>query len=293
MMDTQEKKMTEERTFVAGQIYWSLSDKIARQIPMIILCILALFPTYFMVSASLKTREEYRANGIGLPNTLTLNNYQEITLTEDFFTWVRNSTLITIISAIVSVIISLLAAYAFSRLQFRGNYFLFNIITSLMIIPPIVMLIPLFILMARIGLINTYLGVIIIYAGTLLPFSIYLLSRFIDDVPSELLDSARVDGATEYQNILFIITPLTKPALITLFIVNALYVWNELLVALVFLQKEQLRTLMIGVTLFANYRQLDVPLIMAGLVLAVLPIVALYIVGQQFFIQGLTEGSMR
>lgn len=268
-------------------------DQLPKHLPLVLISLLALFPTYFMLASSFKERVEFRTNTLGLPQEWTLANYIQITQNENFLIWIRNSVILTVSSVILSVIVSSLAAYSFSRMKFPGKQLLFNIMVSLMVVPPIVILIPLFVFMARIGLINTYFSAIIIYVGTLLPFSIYLLTRFFDGVPQELMDSAYIDGASQLQTLISILMPLTKPALITLGVVNALYVWNELLIALVFLQQDQLKTLMIGVTLFSATQNLNIPLVMTGCVLAALPIVALYLVGQQYFIQGLTEGALR
>ena len=269
-----------------------LSSALTHQIPMLVLCVLALFPTYFMVASSLKTEEEYANNNIGLPAAPTLENYRRILTTEDFLTWAGNSVILTVSSVILSVAIGALAAYPFSRMTFPGKSGLFNIIVGLMVIPPIVLVVPLFVFLAKLRLINSYATTTAIYVATLLPFSIYLLTQFFEAVPTELLDAARMDGCSSLQVLSLILIPLSQPALITLAVVNALYVWNELLIALMFMQSDTLKTLMIGVTLFSS-RNLNVPLLMAGLVLVTLPIVALYTTLQQFFIQGLTAGSLK
>jgi ABC-type glycerol-3-phosphate transport system permease component len=266
--------------------------QLARQIPLLLLCALALYPTYFMVASSLKSDGEYASNALGPPLAPTLANYRQILSDEAFPVWMKNSLLLTGASVVCSLIVGSLAAYPLSRMEFPGKAGLFNGIVALMVVPPILIVIPLFVFLARLQLVNTYPAAIAIYVATLLPFSIYLLSRFFEAIPGELLDAARIDGCSSLQALWQVIVPLSRPALITLGVVNALYVWNELLIALVFLQSDKLKTLMIGVTLFSS-RSLNEPLVMAGLVLVVLPIVALYVAGQQFFIQGLTAGSLR
>lgn len=266
---------------------------LARHIPMMVLCVVALFPTYFMVTTSLKDNSEYLFNKVGLPHSPTLANFAEIFAKESFLVWVRNSIILTVGSVLVSMAVAALASYAFSRMEFRGKEILFNSTVSLMIVPTILMIVPLFVLMARVRLINTYPGTISIYVGTLLPFSIYLLTRFFETIPQELIDAASIDGCSGLQVLTRIVIPLSRPAFITLGVVNTFYVWNELLVALVFMQRDHLKTLMVGVTLFSTYRNMNVPLVMAGLVLSVLPVVTLYLVGQQYFIRGLTAGSLR
>jgi ABC-type glycerol-3-phosphate transport system permease component len=270
----------------------SVGGRLARQAAMLALCGLALYPTYFMLASALKTQEAYRADPLGLPAMPTFDNFSLILSDEAFPVWLSNSALLTAASVALALIVSALAAYPLSRMEFPGKTGLLNAIVSLMIVPPILLVIPLFVFLSRLQLVNTYPAAIAIYVATLLPFSIFLLTRFFAAIPDELLDAARIDGCSSLQALGLVIVPLSGPALITLGVVNALYVWNELLIALVFLQSDSLKTLMIGVTLFSS-RNLDVPLVMAGLVLVALPIVGLYVAGQQFFIQGLTAGSLR
>ena len=119
-----------------------------------------------------------------------------------------------------------------------------------MIVPPVVLLIPLFVLFATSSLITTYRGVILIYAGLTIPFSVYLLTMFFRTMPHEILESAMADGASHFRILLQIVLPLSTPALVTLVVVNSLWVWNELLIALVFLPDDELKTLMVGITVF-------------------------------------------
>jgi ABC-type glycerol-3-phosphate transport system permease component len=274
---------------VRSNSFWA---KTSRQIPLLLLCLFALYPTYFMLTLSLKTDQEYETNSLGLPAKPTLENYTQILTDENFPTWLKNSAILTAASVLLSLVVSSLAAFPFGRMRFFGRSALYYGMIALMIVPPIVLIIPLFVAMARLQLLNTYPAAITIYVATLLPFSIFLLTQFFAAVPAELLDAARIDGATSLRVLWHILVPLSRPALITLGVVNALFVWNELLIALVFLQADQLKTLMIGVTLFSA-RNLNVPLVMAGLVIVVLPIVALYLAGQQFFVRGLTAGSIK
>jgi len=155
------------------------------------------------------------------------------------------------------------------------------------------MLIPLYVMFTNLNLIATYRGVVLIYAGLTLPFSVYLLSNFFRSIPHELIESALTDGASHLRILLRIILPLSAPALVTLVVVNALWVWNELLIALVFLPQDNLRTLMVGVTVFQSRYNLNVPVTMAGMLLASLPMVILYLFGQRFFIRGLTAGAVK
>ncbi len=194
---------------------------------------------------------------------------------------------------ILATLFGALAAFAIARMRFRGRDAFLSINVGLLIVPPVVMLIPLFTLYTQFSLVSTYWGVIILYAGLTLPFSVYLLSNFFRAIPRELFESAAMDGASHFKIFSRILMPLSAPALVTLVVVNALWVWNELLIALVFLPDEDKRTLMVGVTVFQGRYNLDVPLTMAGMCLASIPMFLLYLFGQRLFIRGLTAGAVK
>jgi len=221
-----------------------------------IISLIALFPLFFMFVTAFKGQAEFVVNQLGPPQ-------------------------------------SSLAAYAFARMHFRGRDALLNGIISLMVVPPVVMIIPLFVLMVNIHLVNTRFSVILVYVGILLPFSIYMLTSFFQTVPQEIIDAAIVDGCADFMIYWRIMLPLARPALSTLAIVNALFVWNELLVALILLQRNELKTLMVGLTAFKSRYNMDVPVTMAGLAIATIPLIVLYLVSQRQFIRGLVAGSLK
>ena len=270
---------------------WGLGN-ILRQITIWIVSITTLFPLYFMVSNALKTRDQFIKDPLGLP-PLSLQNFLEAVKGKPIALWALNSTIVTLLSVMAVTILAILAAYAFARMQFGGRDMLFNLIIPLMVIPPIVMVIPLFETMVSVRLINTFWSVIIIYAGLLLPFTVYLLRNFMIKIPKEITDAALIDGCGEIQTLLYILIPLSRPALITSIVVNTLFVWNELLVSLVFLQFENLRTLMVGIITFKERFTLNVPVVMAGLTIATIPMLAIYLLGQKYFNRGLVTGALK
>jgi ABC-type glycerol-3-phosphate transport system permease component len=194
---------------------------------------------------------------------------------------------------VVTTSVSALAAYAIARFRFPGRTFYFNMMIALMVIPPAVLILPLFVLMVNINLINKLPSVIIIYSGLLIPFSVYLLVSFFRSLPSELFDAAAIDGCNNLDIFWRISLPLSTPALVTLIVVNALFVWNELLIALVFLQDQSHKTLMPGLTLFKGHFTVNEPLIMAGTLIATIPMVLLYLFGQRLFVEGLVAGAVK
>jgi ABC-type glycerol-3-phosphate transport system permease component len=264
-----------------------------RQLIVIFVTLLSLFPVYFMAVSAFKTKSEYIANKWGLPTSLSMTNFDTALAGEKFFIRFANSTILTVGAIGASLIIACLAAYAFARMEFPGKRTLFNIILSLMVVPPVVMIIPLFVSMVRWHLVNTYQGTILIYTGLLLPFSIYLMTNFFRTIPREIIEAARIDGCSNLGVFWRIMLPLSAPAVITLIVVNALWAWNELLIALVFMQKDELKTLMVGISSMRSRNYVDIPATMAGLLIATIPIVVVYIFGQRFFIRGLTSGAVK
>ncbi len=260
---------------------------------LLIAALTALIPAYFIVISSLKTPQAYLDDRIGFPAQIVFDSYNTVLTQHPFFLWMGNSTLISVGSVLLSTVISALAAYAIARMRFRGREFLMSLSTSLMAVPPVVMVVPLFVLFSQIGLLGKYQGVILIYAGLMCPFSVYLLVTFFRTIPTELLEAALIDGASTIGVLWRIILPLSGPPLVTLFIVNLLYVWNDLLIALLFLPDERLRTLMVGVSVFQGRFLQNIPLSMAGMALASAPMLIVYIVFQRYFIRGLVAGAVK
>ncbi len=265
---------------------------VVRQAVLLLAAASALLPLYAMLSAAFKDPNEYAVHPLGLPLSPTTAAFATA-MASGFPRWLLNSLLISGVSVVVTLALASLAAYAFSRMPFPGRGVSFTLMISLMVVPPIVMMIPLFELMSDLNLVNTYQAVIVIYAGLMLPFSIYLLTSFFNTIPRELLEAGSIDGAGHLRTLISIVMPLATPALVTLGIVNLLWAWNELLIALVLLQDDSMKTLMVGITIFQSHNNLNVPVTMAGLLIATLPIVVVYLAGQRFFVQGLAAGAVK
>ena len=254
---------------------------------------LALVPTLYMIVTALKTDEEYAIDKLGLPDAPVLDNFRSVLVDSPFLGWMANSFILVIGAVALSTIISCLAAYAIACMDFKGRETLLAISTSLMAVPPVVMIVPLFVLYTKLGFISTYHGAIIIYAGLITPFSVYLLTTFFRTVPRELFESARIDGAGHFVVLVSVVLPLSLPAIVTLVVVNSLYVWNDLLIAIIFLQDDAKRTLMAGISVFQGRYNNQVPLTMAGMVIASAPMFILYIMFQKHFIRGLMSGAIK
>lgn len=268
--------------------------KIFNHTILILLSISAILPMYFLISASFKSREDFFFNKFGLPKFFDYMNYLEAFRSGDnFFRWFFNSTLVTVASGLIALICTILAAYAFVYFKFIGKNFLFNLTVSLMVFPPVVVIIPLFVFMQKLNLINNFLSVIIIYVGLMLPFGIYLISSFFSTIPKEIIESALIDGCDIFKVLFKVLMPISRPAIVTVVVVNALFAWNELLIAMIFLNSIQSKTLMAGLMSFKARFNTDLPVTMAGLTIISIPIILLYMLGSKYFIKGLTAGSLK
>lgn len=269
------------------------SGDAVRHAVLLVASMLALAPTLFMITTALKSDEEYAFDKLGLPDPPVLENFHSVLVDSPFLAWMLNSAILVAGSVLLSTAVACLAAYAIAWMPFRGRDTLLIVSTSLMAVPPVVMIVPLFVLYTQLGLISTFHGAILIYAGLITPFSVYLLTTFFRTIPKELLEAARIDGAKSFAILWRIVLPLSAPALVSLIVVNALYVWNDLLIAIIFLQDDSKRTLMAGISVFQGRYNNQVPLTMAGMVIASAPMFILYVVFQKQFIRGLMSGAIK
>lgn len=252
----------------------------------------ALIPGYIMFAGSFKTQDQFLKSPFGIPFNFSFGGYKSA-WTDNFPTWLSNSFLIVSGAVILTEVLAAFAAWGFARFPFKGRETILGVIVSLMVVPPVVLLIPLFQLGVKLSLISTLRLVILIYVGLMLPFSIYMLTNFFKSIPDSILESASIDGASSFRTFRSIVLPLSGAPLATLAVVNLLWAWNELLLALVFLQSNEKKTLMVGITGFQSRYSLDIPTVMAGMSIATLPLVIAYLFGQRFFIAGLTAGSTK
>jgi ABC-type glycerol-3-phosphate transport system permease component len=255
------------------------------------LAMLTLVPLYFLIATTFRPGADYASDPAGLPGELTLSNFDRLFAFGDFVRWLANSLLLTGASTALVLIVAVMAAHALTYFDFRGSGLLLGAVASLMVIPPILLVVPLFVQFAQVDLIDSYLGVIVIYAGLSLPFAVFMLSRFYRALPGSVLEAARIDGAGPLRILWSVVVPISRPAIATLGVVTAFFVWNDLLIALIFLQSEEHRPLMAGLTTLASRETEGVPVVISGVLLSIVPIVVLYLATQRLMLRGLYAGS--
>jgi len=267
--------------------------ELPKQAVVLLAAIVILLPLYFLLITPLKTLEGYSLSKLGFPNPIVFDNFVTALRGGQFFLWFGNSIIFVAGAVVLSTIVSTLAAFAMARMKFQGHNLMLSISNALMVLPPVVMIIPMFLFLSKLHLTSTYPAVVLVYAGLVTPFSIYMLTNFFRTVPHEILESALIDGASSLEILVKILLPLSAPALMTMIVVNAMWVWNDLLIALVLLPDDTKRTLMVGITLFSGRYDSDVPVSMAGLLMASIPMLLLYIFGQRYFTRGLVAGAVK
>ncbi|WP_374621077.1 carbohydrate ABC transporter permease [Devosia sp.] len=232
------------------------------------------------------------------PTEPTLDNYIRLldpkdTIGQDFLHYFWNSMWVSITTTILAVVVAVPAAYAFSRFRFPGRNFLFFAVLLRNMFPAVIFLVPLFILMRWLGLVNTHGSLILTYLTFGLPLAIWLLKGFYDNIPIQLEQAARIDGATRFQAFLLVVMPLSTPGIIATAIYSFIGAWNEFIYAATFLNKNEQMTLPVGIQRFFSENTTDWPGLMAASFMMSVPVVVLFLVLQRYFVRALTEGAVK
>ncbi len=252
-----------------------------------------LYPIFMMVMSGFKTNAEIFGKPFALPSGLTLDNYAVIWTTTDVPRYLLNSTIVTVISVVFLLVTGTMAAYAISRYRFRGSIMVSLFFLAGLMLPLRLAIIPLFVQLKAMGLVDNLLGLIFIYTAMSLPSTVFILTGFLRALPGELEDSARIDGASELRIMLQIMVPLITPAMVIAGIYNAVPIWNDFFFPLIFIQTPENKTLAQGLTSFFGEYSVNFGVLYAGLTLAALPVVAVFIVQSRRFIAGMTAGAIK
>ncbi len=259
--------------------------------------LVTVFPFVWMVSGSFKVTSELFSNPPSLlPEKWIVTTYVQLLRETMFVRWYGNSLLVGVLETVAVLFFSSLAGFGFAKYEFQGRDVLFNILIASMIIPFGVILIPLYVLVSKLGLLDKYFTLIFPFMAP--AFGIFMMKQFMANIPSELLDSARIDGSQEFGIYWRIVLPLLRPALGALTVYTFLGSWNNFLWPLIVLRDMSHYTLPVGlatlVVLLANAtRKIEYGLILAGSTLVSLPVIMLFLLMQRQFIAGLTLGSVK
>ena len=232
------------------------------------------------------------------PNEPTLASYEKLldptnSVGQDFLRFFWNSLFVSTMTTILAVIVAVPAAYAFSRFSFPGRKFLFFAVLLRNMFPAVIFLVPLFILMRLLGLVNTHGSLILTYLTFGLPLAIWILKGFYDNIPVQLEQAARIDGASRFQAFILIVMPLSVPGIIATAIYSFIGAWNEYIFAYTFLNKNEQLTLPVGIQRFFSENTTDFPGLMAASFMMSVPVVVLFLMLQRYFVRALTEGAVK
>ncbi len=254
--------------------------------------LVVMLPIYWIVITSFKRQSDYfSANPLAPPTSATLANYQ-LVLQSSFMQYFVNSIAVTLGAVLPAVAISFMAAFAIVRggatsrlLRSANSLFLLGLA-----IPLQATIIPVYLIIIRLKLYDTLAAIILPSIAFAIPLSVLVLTNFIRDVPNELFESMRLDGASEWGTLWHLAFPLTRPALVTVTIYNGLGIWNGFLLPLILTQSPERRTLPLGLWTFQGQYSVNVPAVLASVVLTTLPILVLYVIGRRQLLSGLTAG---
>lgn len=265
-----------------------------RLIVLLPVMVFVAFPFYWIITTSLKSTEQIsQRQSIFWPQPATLTQYQSLLQDTPFVTWLLNSAFVAGAATVVSVALASLAAYALSRLRFRGAGLLTTLLLITYLLPGTLLFIPLYQTLTSLGVINTHAALILTYPTFLLPFATWVLMGYFRSIPVELEEAARIDGASRLYIFWRITLPLAAPAILSVTLFAFTNAWNEFLFAFVFITSESLRTLPIGLQSLVVGDILPWGKLMAASLLTTVPVAVLYIYAQRFLAEGLTVGAVK
>ncbi len=255
--------------------------------------VVVMSPFFWMALSSLKSEGEIRrVPPTWWPQAPTLDNFRELFARLDFPQFFTNSILVATVVTLGNLVFCSMLGYVLAKYDFAGKALLFRVVLGTLMIPGMVTLVPLFVLIANMGLVNTYGGLILPFLAA--PFGVFLMRQFFLGIPDELIDAARVDGASEARIFAQIVVPLAKPALATLAILTFLGSWNNFLWPLVVATTEDRYTLPVALALYSTgQNQTDYGLLLAGAVVVLVPILVLFLVLQRYFVQGVAMTGIK
>ena len=268
--------------------------RIALYVCAVVVGCLALFPIYWLVISSLKKPAELGTiPPTWWPHGISVQAYTTVFQVVPFAQSFLNSVIITAICSFSVLVTSIMAAYVFAKYRFRGRNALFWLLVGTMFLPPIVTIVPLYNMMSSLGLTDSYAGVVLPWLAN--AFGIFLMRQFIADVPDELIDAARLDGAGEFRVLFRIVVPLLKPAIITLLVFTVVYYWNNFLWPLTILQSQQKFPITITLAQLLSYNTTVQyqSVVMAGVLIASAPTLLVFLAAQRVFVQGIARSGVK
>ncbi len=272
---------------------FSPTARILVQIVMIILVVASLLPLYNVISASLKSIDEYPTNPVLLPKAPIFDNYKYAAFAGHLIRFTVNSLIYVPVGVALYVVICLMAGYAFGKMRFAFRRSIFLLVLFMSIFPQLLLATQVSKLISLMHLTNTGLGVILSWVAYFSPFGTYIMTTYFADMPYELVEAARIDGASQVRILVSIMAPLALPMIATIAIIGFQSMWNELPFSMLILQQESLRTVTLGIAVLRGEYGLRVPILSAALVIAMIVPLLIFLLFQRYITLGVTAGAMK
>jgi raffinose/stachyose/melibiose transport system permease protein len=252
-----------------------------------------LLPVFFLFNSALRETNDFARNPLVLARKPYWDNFRQVWADGSFAIYLKNSLIVTGGSLLLILVCAIGAGFVLVRYNFKGQNLIIGFVLTGMLIPAKLAILPLFIQLKWMHLLNSHLGLILVYTAGALPAAIFIMSGFFRALPADLDNAARIDGASEGQLLRRVLVPLVKPGLAIVAIYSAIPIWNDFFLPLVFLQDPEKKTIMQGLTAFFGEYQSQWGALFAGLTLAALPLIVLYLLLSEQFIKGLTAGAVK
>ena len=261
----------------------------------ILACLISLIPILYAFSVSINSSNNILSAKFSfIPKDFTFSNYKMVITQKPFFNWLKNSSILAVSTVVFALSVAVPAAYAFSRLKFKGKKGMLYFLVILNAFPSILSMFAIYNIMKPMGLINSRLGLVIIYTGTMAIFAIWNLKGYFDTIPIEIEEAGKMDGANDLTLITKIILPLAKPAIIVTSVLVFIYVWNEYILAVTFMSGADKYTLAAGLySLQATDYSRNWPMFASASILVSIPILIVFFAVQKHMVSGLTAGGVK
>jgi raffinose/stachyose/melibiose transport system permease protein len=252
-----------------------------------------IYPVLFTVNAALKTQKGWAENRFAISIPPSLDSFRDAWRRSNVLRSFTNSLITTSGGVVGAWIVCSMAAFAATKLRFRGRDAIFVLLLASMMIPMQTILYPFYVQVRDLKMINQYHGLILTFTAFAIPMTTYLLAAYFKGIPDDLLDAARIDGASTWQALVHVIVPIARPALAAIGIINFVWMWNDLLMPLMVMQRPDRTTLIVSLSMLRGQYGASTTLVCAGVIIAVTPVVLMYLVAQEQLVKGMTMGAVK
>ena len=252
-----------------------------------------LYPIYILLTVAVKTPSELAASALAFPKGIALRNFTEAIKQSEFFLLLGNSLVLTLITVFFLIVLSSMASYVIERSSKRFPKFLYYFFISGLMVPIQMIMLPLYKLISTVGLMNSLFALVVVYLGSGMPFLVFYFVGFLKTIPRELDEAALIDGASRQRTYWSVIFPLMKTSVMTVAVLQVIWVWNDFLLPLLFLNSYKKMTLMVGIYSFVGEHTSDWTMMFALIVISILPVILLYVLLQKYIVEGFVSGAIK